>query len=75
MNPMTNTIQIEQMSLEEKLRTMETIWTDLSNSEAELESPAWHETVLKETETRFTANQEKIIDWKTAKLELRKLFE
>ena len=75
MNSMTSTIQIEQMSREEKLRTMEAIWSDLSNSEAELESPAWHETVLKETEARLAANQEKIIDWNTAKLELRKLFE
>ena len=40
MNSMTSTIQIEQMSREEKLRTMEAIWSDLSSSEAELESPA-----------------------------------
>ena len=75
MNSMTSTIQIEQMSREEKLRTMEAIWSDLSSSEAELESPAQQETVLKETQARFKANQETIIDWKTATLELRKLFE
>jgi hypothetical protein len=74
-NTMTSTIQIEQMSREEKIRTMEAIWVDLSNSEVELESPAWHEVALNETKARFIANQEEIMDWKTAKHELRKLFE
>jgi hypothetical protein len=72
---MISSIQIEKMSREEKIRTMEAIWTDLSSYESELESPAWHEAVLNETKARFAANQEKIIDWKTAKHELRKLFE
>jgi hypothetical protein len=51
------------------------MWKSISSYEDELESPAWHEVALNETKARFIANQEEIIDWKTAKHELRKLFE
>ena len=72
---MTTTIQIERMSREEKLQTMETIWTDLSKDNAGIESPVWHHDVLKETEVRIVAGQEQIADWTTAKRILRKRFE
>ena len=72
---MTTTIQIERMSREEKLQTMETIWADLSKDDAGVESPAWHHDVLKETEARVAVGQEQIADWTTAKRELRKRFE
>jgi hypothetical protein len=72
---MISTLQISQMSREEKLRVLEAIWADLSMDDAQVESPAWHEDVLKETEARVAAGQEHIGDWQTAKRELRKRFE
>ena len=72
---MLNARQIAQMSREEKLRALEAIWADLSKDDAQVESPAWHEEVLRETEARLAAGQEGIKDWQTAKRELRKLFE
>ena len=72
---MTTTIQIERMSREEKLQTMETIWADLSKDDAGVESPGWHHDVLKKTEARVAAGQEQIADWTTAKRDLRKRFE
>ena len=72
---MTTTIQLERMSREEKLQTMEAIWADLSRDDASVESPAWHNDALKETETRVTEGQEQIADWTTAKRVLRKRFE
>ena len=72
---MINTIQIEKMSRDEKLQTMEAIWADLLKTEHEIESPAWHEAVLQQTEAGVAAGQEKIADWETAKRELRKRFE
>jgi len=72
---MVSALQIEKMSREEKLQTMEAIWTDLSRVEADVESPSWHGDVLRETEARVAAGQERIADWETAKLELRKRFE
>jgi hypothetical protein len=67
--------EIEKMSREEKLQTMEAIWTDLSKNETEVESPAWHAEVLKKTEARVDAGEEKIADWESAKRELRRRFE
>ena len=72
---MTNLIQIAQMSRGEKLQTMEALWEDLSKDEAEVESPAWHDEVLRETEARVAAGQEQIADWTSAKRELRNRFE
>jgi len=67
--------QIAQMSREEKLQTMEALWADLSRNDAAVESPAWHEDVLRETEARVASGQERIADWEAAKQELRKRFE
>jgi hypothetical protein len=71
---MLSTFQLSQMSREEKLRVLEAIWTDLSQDDVQCESPAWHESVLKETEARVKAGHERIEDWQTAKRELRKRF-
>ena len=67
--------EIKRMTRAEKLQTMEVIWADLSASDAELESPAWHADVLRKTEARMAAGQEKVVDWEEAKRELRRRFE
>ncbi len=72
---MINTLQISQMSREEKLRALEAIWADLLKDDNQIESPPWHEDILQETEARVAAGQEGIEDWQTAKRELRKRFE
>ena len=72
---MQNTIEIKQLSREEKLRVMEALWEDLSHEEGEIESPDWHNKALQETERRLNSSQEKIVDWQDAKKELRKRFE
>jgi hypothetical protein len=64
---------IQQMSWEDKLRTMEELWESLSADPAKLESPAWHGEVLCETEQRYEAGQEQPVDWSAAKQELREL--
>ena len=72
---MVMTLQIEQMTRAEKLQVMEAIWADLSANDADVESPAWHLDVLRETEARVAAGEEQIVDWETAKRDLRKRFE
>ncbi len=44
---MLDTAEIEQMSVTERLQAMERLWTSLSRDPAQVESPAWHGTVLK----------------------------
>ena len=68
---MISTVDIAKMSREEKLQVLEAIWADLSKDAAAVESPPWHEDVLKETQSRLNAGQEQILDWPEAKRKLR----
>ena len=72
---MSNCIEIQHLSKEEKLRVMEAIWEDLSKEDDQIESPDWHHQALQETDQRLRSGQESIIDWHDAKKELRKRFE
>jgi len=72
---MKDILEIKQMSREEKLRVMEVLWEDLSSEDQLIQAPAWHQSLLQETEQRVQSGQEKILDWKEAKKELRKRFE
>ena len=55
----------------DKLRLMQALWSDLTQVEEQFESPAWHETALKETERRVAAGEEAIVGWEEAKRRLR----
>ena len=68
---MEATLPLDKMSVAEKLRAMEMLWADLSHNEAQLESPAWHEEVLRDREARIKSGKESFIDWETAKKQLR----
>ena len=67
--------QIAQMSLDEKIRNMEALWADLSQTDSNVESPAWHNDILEETDARVASGDERMLDWDAAKQELRKRFE
>jgi hypothetical protein len=64
--------EIQQMSWEEKLRTLEELWEAITREGDRYESPAWHQEALNETQQRVESGSEKPIDWATAKRELRK---
>ncbi|MEO8436227.1 MAG: addiction module protein [Pyrinomonadaceae bacterium] len=68
---MNTILPLDQMTTADKLRAMEELWADLIRNQRELESPAWHETVLKQREERLRTGQETPIDWESAKKELR----
>ena len=63
-------LKIKEMSLQEKLMTMEALWDDLCHNEKDVKSPDWHENVLKERiiEAREPSN---FTDWEEAKKEIR----
>jgi hypothetical protein len=67
-------LQLEKMSRNEKLRAMEALWADLSQDESMVDSPAWHEDVLRETEKLVKAGKAKFMDWDEAKALLRRRF-
>jgi len=72
---MQNAIETKHLTREEKLRMVDALWADLLSEEELLESPAWHQTALQETEQRLEEGQERVLDWQTAKKEMRKHVE
>jgi putative addiction module component (TIGR02574 family) len=63
---------LNEMSVEEKLQTMENIWASLSADPEAIESPAWHEEELRVREARVASGEAKFIDWEKVKAEIRR---
>ena len=64
---MTALLELKKMTRAEKLQVMDFLWEDLSRDEDSLESPAWHEQALRETEARVKAGITQFSDWDEAK--------
>ena len=60
------------MSWEEILRALEELWEAITREGDRYESPAWHQEALNETRQKVESGSEVLIDWATAKRELRK---
>ena len=68
---MAITLPLGEMSIEEKIQTMESIWEDLCKKADNVPSPAWHERVLSEREENLKHGKDKFIDWETAKKNIK----
>lgn len=64
-------LPLSEMSVEEKLQAMEALWEDLSRNAASLESPSWHEEVLRERDRQIEAGEASFMDWEQAKAQIR----
>ena len=65
------TLPLKEMTLQEKLAAMESLWEDLARSPEAIESPAWHKDILDERRQRLAEEKSRFIDWQTAKAEIR----
>ncbi len=65
-------LPLARLTLAQKLDLMEAIWDDLTKDERSLESPNWHEDVLKDREKALAAGKVTISDWDQAKDRIRK---
>ncbi len=68
---MAGTVDLQQMSVADKLRLMEELWRDLSENETQVASPEWHGDVLKERDRKIASGEESFVDWEVAKKKLR----
>jgi putative addiction module component (TIGR02574 family) len=66
--------ELRKLPASEKLKIIETLWSDIVADESSFPSPAWHEEELRKTEADFTAGRIEVLDWEDAKTELRKRF-
>jgi hypothetical protein len=64
---MAAVLEIERMTLEEKLRVMEALWDDLCRREETVPVPQWHKNVLDERQRAIADGKARFIDWETAK--------
>ena len=55
---MATMLQIDQMTLEEKLRAMEALWDDLCQREEDVPVPQWHKDLLDERERLINNRRE-----------------
>ena len=62
---------LEKMSIEEKIRTMENLWDDLCRNASGRLSPSWHEGVLRQRAQAESVEEAQFIDWDVAKKRLR----
>ncbi len=66
---MSTVIDVKQLTTPEKLRLMEELWHDLSDTD--VPSPDWHGGVLAERDRLIRSGEDTFVDWETAKRELR----
>jgi putative addiction module component (TIGR02574 family) len=63
---------ITQLSFTQKLDLMEMLWADMVVNEKNLESPAWHEAILKDREAALDAGKITVSSWEEAKEKIKK---
>ncbi|MEA3466309.1 MAG: addiction module protein [Thermodesulfobacteriota bacterium] len=65
-------LPLAQFSFAQKLGILEDVWDDLATNEELLNSPAWHEDILADRKTAFTAGKISVSDWEEAKNRIKK---
>lgn len=66
------TLPLKKMSRADKLRAMEALWADLSQTDSDIKSPAWHRDELRKAERAVKSGKAKFSDWDQAKARIRK---
>ena len=72
---MNITLPLKDMTIEEKLQVMETLWDDLSQNADQLTPPGWHQDTLAEREAAIISGEETLEDWETAKRKIERDIE
>ena len=68
---MSVTLPLDQMTLPEKLQTLENLWDDLCRNAKSVPSPEWHGEILKDREASIEQGKERFTDWEEAKRGIR----
>ena len=68
---MSFNLPLKDMTIQEKLAALESLWEDLARTPEALESPAWHKDILDERRQRVAEGQSRFIAWEMAKTDIR----
>ena len=64
---------ITQLSFTQKLDLMEMLWADIAGNEKNMESPSWHEDILKDREAALEAGKITVSKWEESNIALEVL--
>ena len=62
---------LAEMSVEEKIQMMESLWDDLCRKPDSIESPVWHQDILTQREESSRTGADAFEDWDAAKRKIR----
>jgi len=65
-------ITLSELSFDQKLNLMESIWDDITKDEIKFKSPVWHKDILEDREQALASGKVKVSDWEEAKERIRK---
>ncbi len=65
------TINIDEMTIVEKIGLMELLWQDISNRPENIEVPKWHLRILEERKRALANGEDEYIDFDVAMAEIR----
>jgi len=65
-------LPIKELTFAQKPDLMETLWAGMIGNEKNLESPAWHESILNDREVAFKTGKITASDWVEAKERIKK---
>ena len=68
---MNSALQIDQMTVEDKIRTMEDLWDSLCRNTAHIHSPTWHHDALAERDQSIHVGEAVFEEWGSAKKKIR----
>ena len=68
---MRPSLPLHEMTVEEKILTMESLWDSLSQIPNDLESPDWHGEILAERAAALERGEDGFEDWESAKADIR----
>jgi len=68
---MATSLPLKDMSIEEKIQTMEALWEDLCQNADNVKSPSWHQDILQERENMIKEGSNEFVDWDKAKKNIR----
>lgn len=69
---MIEAVEIERMSLADRLQTMELLWRSMAREPARLASPAWHKKVLSQRLAKVAAGKGEFLSLTQLKQRLAK---
>jgi len=64
---MSQMLELDSMSIEEKVEAMEALWTDLCRNEEALPVYEWQKEILNDRQRLIAEGKTRFIDWEEAK--------